>query len=403
MNTASFYHEFEANFRGSRQEIMARLEVYIAFLKPLIGGDERPQLIDVGCGRGEWLEITGAIGMDAHGVDLDEGMLQDCWDRGLSAEKTDAIAYLASLPDNSQSVVSGFHIAEHLPFEALQSLIGHALRVLKPGGLLIVETPNAENISVGTLSFHMDPTHVRPLPPGLLSFLPRFHGFHRAKVLRLQENRTLSQTENVRLIDVFEGVSPDYAVVAQKHADAAYLAQWDDLFATDFGLTLNTLSQRFEAGYVSRSQFESFKRDITEDFEKRFDEIALQNMDYQNRLEAVYGSTSWRVTKPLRDLRLAMDKARQFEAKQRLKKMFAAVLRKLMLTVLSFKPARQIGRRLAARYPAMAGRLKRILVPPFHASLQMKFTHGTSEASLTPKARSIYAKLKKASDTQRNA
>lgn len=399
MNKASFYHEFEANFRGNRQEIMARLEVYIPFLKPLFEQDDRPKVVDVGCGRGEWLELTGTIGLDAHGVDLDEGMLQDCWDRGLSAEKTDAIAHLASLPDDSQSVVSGFHIAEHLPFEALQSLVENALRVLKPGGLLILETPNAENISVGTLSFHMDPTHVRPLPPGLLSFLPRFHGFHRAKVLRLQENPAMAEAQNVRLMDVFEGVSPDYAVVAQKNAEAVYLARWDDLFSKDFGLTLNTLSQRFEAGYVSKSHFEG----SIENLNTRIEEIALQNIDYQNRLEAVYGSSSWRVTRPLRDLRLAMDKARRLSPTRLLKKTMSAGLRRLMLVALSFKPARQFGQRLAARHPALAARLKRILLPPLNASLQMKFTHGISEAALTPKARLIYAKLKKASDTKRNA
>lgn len=398
MNLSSFYHEFEANFRGTREEIQERLEVYIPFLEPLLDAYERPKIVDVGCGRGEWLELTGSIGMDAHGVDLDEGMLQDCWERGLSAEKGDAIAYLAALPADSVAAVSGFHIAEHLPFERLQDLIANALRVLQPGGLLILETPNAENIQVGSLTFHMDPTHVKPLPPGLLSFLPRFHGFQRAKVLRLQESKALADAESARLLDVFRGVSPDYAVVAQKGGDAPYLRQWDVLFDKDFGLTLDTLSDRFERGFHDRI---SAQGEQIRELQRRLDDLADQNIDYQQRLEAVYDSTSWRITRPMRAGIVRLRRARQVNPVELATDIGRRILRPILLLAASNRTLKAAGLRVLSRYPSIADRLKRFVSPPLKTS-QASFVHTLSEANLSPKARHLYAKLKTAVDGKQN-
>ena len=88
--------------------------------------------------------------------------------------------------------------------------------MLMPGGLLILETPNPENLVVGTSHFYLDPTHQRPIPPELLSFLPEYYGFAKLKTLRLQERRELSGGKAPTLFDVLDGVSPDCAVVAQK-------------------------------------------------------------------------------------------------------------------------------------------------------------------------------------------
>ena len=85
-----------------------------------------------------------------------------------------------------------------------------------PGGLLIMETPNPENIVVATRNFYLDPTHQRPIPPMLLAFVAEYAGFARVKTLRLQESKELVNKGDVSLQDVFAGASPDYAVVAQK-------------------------------------------------------------------------------------------------------------------------------------------------------------------------------------------
>lgn len=137
-----FYRAFEDKFRGSRSTIHSRLAVYRPFLSLLTKALPNGQGLDLGCGRGEWLEILQLEGIEPLGVDMDEGMLDACLALKLPTIKGDAIAYLAGLPDESLAVVSAFHLVEHIPFPQLQQLVAEALRTLKPGGLLIMETPN---------------------------------------------------------------------------------------------------------------------------------------------------------------------------------------------------------------------------------------------------------------------
>lgn len=241
-----FYRAFEEKYRGSRELIKSRLQVYLPFLRPLLKFYPVGKALDVGCGRGEWLDLMGELGFDACGVDLDDGMLEACRERNLNVENADAISYLKGLPDSSLCIVSGFHLAEHLPFEVLQHLVQEALRVLVPGGLLILETPNPENIVVGASSFYLDPTHQRPIPPELLSFLPEHYGFGRWKILRLQENPDLRRLKNIELIHVLKGVSPDYAVVAQKSGSDELKKLMQEAFEKEYGLTLDTIASQFQ-------------------------------------------------------------------------------------------------------------------------------------------------------------
>lgn len=244
----NFYRAFEDKFRGSRELIVGRLKVYLPFITPLKDITPHPHLgVDLGCGRGEWLELLEEAGFDAIGVDLDEGMLAACHQLQLNVQRADALTFLESLPDNSAGVISAFHVVEHIPFEALQKMVQEALRVLIPGGLLILETPNPENLQVGAHTFYYDPTHQRPIPPGLLAFLPEHYGFLRTKVLRLQQDPRLDEPGTPSLMDVLGGASPDYAIVAQKQAKAQLLAKFDVAFERDYGLTLSTLATRYDS------------------------------------------------------------------------------------------------------------------------------------------------------------
>lgn len=242
-----FYRAFEDKYRGSPEMIKSRLRVYLPFVEGLKNLDESCFALDLGCGRGEWLELLRDVGISAHGIDLDDSMLEDCRELGLSVEIGEAISCLKSLPDESHNVVSGFHLAEHLPFNELQTLVQEALRVLKPAGLLILETPNPENITVAARKFYFDPTHLRPIPSELLSFLPEFYGYARTKVLRLQESQELTQNASPTLYDVLTGVSPDYAVIAQKTAPEKTLSLFDKVFNQEYGLSLYTLTSLFDA------------------------------------------------------------------------------------------------------------------------------------------------------------
>jgi O-antigen chain-terminating methyltransferase len=243
----SFYRAFEDRHRGSRDLIKQRLQQYAPFLQPLAELYPQGPALDLGCGRGEWLEVAAEAGFNPHGVDLDAGMLSGCAEHGLSASLQDLSAALQACDDESLCIISAFHVVEHIPFAAVQSLVHEAMRVLKPGGLLILETPNPENLVVGTVNFYLDPTHIRPIPPLLLSFLTQHTGFIRNKIVRLQEDPNLHHKDQPLLADVLQGVSPDYAVVAQKPAPQNLLAAFDSAFEQDYGLTLHALANHFDA------------------------------------------------------------------------------------------------------------------------------------------------------------
>lgn len=288
MSDMDFYRAFEDRHRGSRDLVKDRLQVYVQFIYPLKDIYSACESIDLGCGRGEWLELAKDNGFLPHGVDLDEGMLKPCRERGLSVENQDVLNALKSLPDNSQCIVSGFHIVEHIPFDVLKGLIKESLRVLKPAGLLILETPNSENLSVGTSGFYIDPTHQRPIPMYLLAFLPEYEGFSRTKILRLQEPPDLREASDIGLFDVLHGVSPDYAVVAQKTGNKEDLALFDSVFDKEFGLSLEGLSERFDSNLSRRIQ--------------AVETMARNAEERAKHLEHVYQSRSWRITAPLRSI-----------------------------------------------------------------------------------------------------
>lgn len=246
MKDESFYCSFEDRFRGSRELIKSRLRKYLPFILPLKTIYEERIIVDLGCGRGEWLELITEAGFQAQGVDLNDGMLDACIAAGLSTKKEDAIKYLQSLQDESILVVSGFHIIEHIPFDALKTLVMEAFRVLKPGGLLILETPNPENLKVSETDFYLDPTHQRPVPPQLLHFLAEYNNFSRIKLLRINESRSLRESDNVHVTDIFFGVSPDYSIVAQKSAPESHMSLFDQQFNEEYGLTVDDLIVRYE-------------------------------------------------------------------------------------------------------------------------------------------------------------
>jgi SAM-dependent methyltransferase len=244
--TASFYRAFEDRHRGGRAAIKARLGAYLAFVEPLRQLHRPALALDLGCGRGEWLELMAENGFLARGVDLDQGMLASCLERGLSAEQGEAVATLRSYAAESVAVVSAFHLIEHLPFDQARALIGEALRVLQPGGLLIMETPNPENLVVGASTFYLDPSHVRPVPPDLLAFAVEYAGFQRHKIVRLNEAADLHADRKVSLLEVLAGASPDYSVVGQKAGAAQDLALFDPAFASADGIEFSELALRYE-------------------------------------------------------------------------------------------------------------------------------------------------------------
>ena len=239
-----FYRAFEEKFRGPRGLIQQRLEVYLPFVQPVCAAYPEALVLDLGCGRGEWLELLQKNAIAAMGVDLDTGMLAACQQINLKVQCQDALESLKQLQDGSASVVSAFHLVEHLPFDRVKDLVAECHRVLKPGGLLIMETPNPENFMVATHNFYLDPTHLRPIPPDLLAFVPEYLGYESVKILRLQETAGVKTHPNLSMLDVLTGASPDYAVVAQKAGHTALKQSLQALFDQAFGISGYALLER---------------------------------------------------------------------------------------------------------------------------------------------------------------
>lgn len=298
--TDNFYRAFEDRYRGSRETIRERLSVYKPFLDPMLKLETTPTAVDLGCGRGEWLEYICSLGFVARGVDLDEGMLGCCEELGLTTEKRDILDFLRSLDCSSLSMVSAFHVVEHIAFEELRFLVAEAHRVLKPGGLLIIETPNPENIVVGTRSFYLDPTHRQPIPFELLSFVAEHEGFDRTKVVRSQEPDTDPDPVGVTLTDVLYRVSFDYAVVAQKKAPAAAMTAFDGIFQTDFGISLDQITARFDDRITElQTEVQAVARLASEQLEKA--KLANERfMAEAKKVDAMRSSASWKISAPLR-------------------------------------------------------------------------------------------------------
>ena len=307
MSTKNFYKAFEDRHRGPRTLIKDRVSVYLPFVTPLKTIYADNSALDIGCGRGEWLELLKENGIPAKGIDLDKGMLKVGKKLSLDVELGDGIEYLSKQADESMTIISAFHVVEHISFDDLHILVKEALRVLKPAGILILETPNPENIKVATENFYLDPTHIRPIPSALLSFLPEFYGYGRTKVLRLQESQDIVEEEHIRLEQVFAGASPDYGVVAQKKASKKIFHLFDKSFSKEFGLSLDTLSGKFEYRLlsmekrVSEAEANANQAELkSTEAESKAIQAEAKARETEINFNALLNSNSWHFTRPLR-------------------------------------------------------------------------------------------------------
>lgn len=216
-----FYLAFENQFRGTPKEVAAKTEPYLPAIRKIVTPKSPRGWVDLGCGRGEWLEELARLGLEPVGVDNSPAMLKVCRERGLNVIDADALEYMQKLPADSLLGVSGFHIIEHLPYRTLLALVSACWRAIKPGGCLIFETPNPQNVSVGACNFYMDVTHQKPIPPMTAEFMVRHAGFREVKVLRLNPYERHAQRDSLPTVtdreycEMFYGPR-DYGIIAYK-------------------------------------------------------------------------------------------------------------------------------------------------------------------------------------------
>ena len=212
------YLTFEERFRP-QESVRERQQIYLELLR------DRERVADLGCGRGELLDVLRGEGVSAYGVEIEPDFVALLEEAGIDVVEQDAVEHLDGLEAGAVDGIVVSHVVEHLPAAALVRLVSLAADKLADGGVLIVETPNPESLLAGSVNFHRDPTHVRPIHPDTLAFLCESAGFSEIEVRRLspvppQHALPVPAEGGLREIvtqlnDLLYGYQ-DYAVVARR-------------------------------------------------------------------------------------------------------------------------------------------------------------------------------------------
>lgn len=209
------YVLFENRFRGSREGILGHFAQFVPYFEASFEG--RGRVVDIGCGRGEMIELLQARGVDVVGVDLDAGMVAFCADRGLPVVHADAIAYLQDQPDGSLGGIFMSQVIEHLTTAQWAHFLDVARQKLRAGGCLIIETINPGSFFAMAHSFYKDLTHVRPVHPETLKFVAETKGYRETGILWLSTHPAVAQaTDETRALAETVFGHMDYALVAHR-------------------------------------------------------------------------------------------------------------------------------------------------------------------------------------------
>ena len=212
---SDYYLNFENRFRGERHNIIEKLSIYNSLVDISINNNTYSKFLDIGCGRGEWLEKWNHRVSECFGIEINQSMINYCRNLGLKVLDGDAKDILRGLPDNSVTLITIFHMIEHLKSNTLFDLLDQCYRVLHKNGLLIMETPNIDNIRVSTNLFYTDHTHINHINPEGLGFMIEQIGFHKVKHYYINGG-PLENAHPIKLTRILNGVSQDLLFIATK-------------------------------------------------------------------------------------------------------------------------------------------------------------------------------------------
>jgi 2-polyprenyl-3-methyl-5-hydroxy-6-metoxy-1,4-benzoquinol methylase len=206
------YGKFAEKFRGPEEYVKTGQRIYL----PDFSG--RQSVLDIGCGRGEFLEAMRDAGVPARGIDLSEESVATCRAKGLNAEVADLFVYLNGLPEASLDGIFCSQVVEHLPPDRLPEMIKLCAARLSRGGVLAIETPNPECLAIFATHFYLDPTHTRPVPAALLAFYMEEFGIGRIETRKLspavESMPSLAELPTAFRESFFGAL--DYAVIGKK-------------------------------------------------------------------------------------------------------------------------------------------------------------------------------------------
>ena len=206
------YARFAERFRGPEEYVHASQQFYLPYFA------DCKNVVDIGCGRGEFLKMMHDAGVPARGVELSEESVAACKLQGLDAVVADIFPYLAALPEGSLDGIFCSQVVEHLPPDRLPELIRLCASRLASGGVIAIETPNPECLAVFATHFYLDPTHTRPVPHPLLIFYLEEFGVGSIEVRRLSPAKDSMPALNSLPEDFREAFfgALDYAAIGRK-------------------------------------------------------------------------------------------------------------------------------------------------------------------------------------------
>ena len=269
---SDFYFKFENRFRGDEESILKGLSIYDSLIHQVISQGSDPKILDVGCGRGEFLYKWKKYTQSVFGIENDAKMAAICRSKGLEIIEDNAINSLQNLSDNSISIITMFHVVEHLEYDQLFQLLFECSRVLHDDGVLIIETPSIDNLIVSTKNFYIDHSHKTHINPDSFPFIIKTLGFDKVKQYFLRGG-PLEETEHNKLTRVFNGVAQDLLLVATKSESMSYnLFDKNKEWESDLNIGITTMQAAIE---FDSANLKEYKLKETE-FDKKL--LPLQNI-----------------------------------------------------------------------------------------------------------------------------
>lgn len=244
-----FYIKLEQKYRGSYNEVKKRLFNYHPLIK--IMNDQYPSLtcVDIGCGRGEWLDLIKEISINIKGIDQID-YLDSKLNKKVLFEKINFKDFFKKTADETFNVISAFHFIEHISFEEQLFFLKESFRTLKPGGLLLLETPNIENINVVTNSFHLDPSHTKPINKYLLNHMLEYTGFNWCSSFGV--NVAPINKNKININDIFYSAAQDRAFLALKNPSEKLKRKFNNFIKNYEDIDKNYLIHNYESNLNRR-------------------------------------------------------------------------------------------------------------------------------------------------------
>ncbi len=242
------YLDFENRFRGNYDSVCNQFSSYDELINLIIKDVKDPKFIDIGCGRGEWLDRWTNKVSNCIGIECNSSMVELCRSRGLNVLEGDAIRSLKEFKNSSISVITIFHMIEHLEHENLIEILEECDRILRPDGILILETPSIDNILVSTNTFYIDHTHITHINTEALIFLLENMCFSSVKCFPIHGG-PLENASHSKMTRILNGVAQDMMIIALKDQSIAQILfkknqEW--LKSFDIGLTTMQAAIEFD-------------------------------------------------------------------------------------------------------------------------------------------------------------